>query len=302
MGPRSGFAGLPYRRSKAGAKRRIMNVISSRRGEYYRLRGWGVTTSSLAPLPRSVGPTCEPSWWKLLNVRSARKRKELIREHTIDQNTDIMCLTETCLREEETPTIKEFLPPGYGFMGVARPEEKRKGNKKSKSKGGGVGILFKDGLRIRRVGRDVRFSSFEHLEAMVTTPSRDIRLVVLYRSPKSAPTGFLEDFSSFLDSLVLVRGLVIIVGNFNIHVDDTDLPFTNRFSRLLDEYGMTQHVRTPTHRKGHIPDLFITNDCAGVISDVSVYDYMIADHSSVMASLLVGQPPRKFQNLYPPEI
>ena len=48
------------------SKRRIMNVISLLRGEYYRLRGWGVTTSSLASLAKLCwpSPTCEPSRWE----------------------------------------------------------------------------------------------------------------------------------------------------------------------------------------------------------------------------------------------
>lgn len=60
---------------------------------------------------------------------------------------------------------------------------------------------------------------------------------------------------------------------------------------------MSQHVKTPTHKKGHILDLVITKNCADTVSDISVSNHQITDHSSVVAHLLVGQPPQKIRKL-----
>lgn len=143
----------------------------------------------------------------------------------------------------------------------------------------------------------MKFNSFEHLEAAVTTPRKNIRLVVLYRPPNNNTTSFLEDFTALVARLAQVHDPVIIAGDFNIHVNVLDRLITNNFLQLLDEHGMVQHVCTPTHRKGHILDLFITKDCSNIVSDVSVCDHMIADHFSVVASMVVGQPPRKTRRL-----
>ena len=85
----------------------------------------------------------------------------------------------------------------------------------------------------------------------------------------------------------------MIVGDFNIHIDDRNSPLTKTVLQLLDEYGMTQHINTPTHKNGHIFDLFITKHHADISPEINVIDPQISDHSSVVATVYVGQPPRK---------
>ena len=69
------------------------------------------------------------------------------------------------------------------------------------------------------------------------------------------------------------------------------------FLRLLDEYGMTQHVNTPTHTKGHILDLFITKNHADLAPAVWIENCLISDHFSVVATLRTGRPPQKCKEM-----
>ena len=61
-----------------------------------------------------------------------------------------------------------------------------------------------------------------------------LRLVIIYRPPYSANhpftvNRFLNDFATYLESIVLSPEPVLITGDFNIHVDDPDCPNQNVF-------------------------------------------------------------------------
>ena len=72
---------------------------------------------------------------------------------------------------------------------------------------------------------------------------------------------------------------VILLGDFNIHIDNPSSIFTNDFTSLLDCLGITQHVNLPTHNKGHILDLI----CCTNITPTNLYitDLPISDHKAV---------------------
>ena len=130
-----------------GKQRRIETVTSSRPQIHIHCRG--VRHANLRSLCKHGGYTRLPPRWELLNARSARKNKDLIREHIVDHNPDILFLTETWLpQEEETPTIKELTPSGYRFIGAARPKAKRKANKQTSTKGGGLAIIHRRDFRV----------------------------------------------------------------------------------------------------------------------------------------------------------
>ena len=64
----------------------------------------------------------------------------------------------------------------------------------------------------------------------------------------------IDEFSEYLESVILSNDLLCLTGDFNIHVDDHNDPAACRFLDLL-----TQHVAKPTHEHGHTLDLVITN-------------------------------------------
>ena len=84
-----------------------------------------------------------------------------------------------------------------------------------------------------------------------------LRLVAIHIPPtcKWTFSDFISEFSLDLENLVYANGRLIIVGDFNIHVDDRD---AEKFLDLLYSLGLTQNVTYPTHDKGHVHDLIIT--------------------------------------------
>ena len=161
-------------------------------------------------------------------------------------------------------------------------------------RGGGVGIIYKNSLDIRVVSHDSSFSSFEHTEHLLKLCTW-IRLIVIYRPPPSSANRltvaqFLEEFSIFLEYLVLLPADVLIMGDFNFHVDDAMDQDAKEFLTLLDTFNLSQHIVEPTHKYGHTLDLMISKQGASLIKNVNVFLPWISDHSVVQANIMTTKP------------
>ena len=74
----------------------------------------------------------------------------------------------------------------------------------------------------------------------------------------------------------------MIVGDFNIHVDDSTDIQAGKLHDIIASHSLHQHVTSPTHTQGHTLDLVITHDNQ-TISVHSVDPPLLSDHSFVVA-------------------
>ena len=66
-------------------------------------------------------------------------------------------------------------------------------------------------------------------EYLVCTGSLRIRLVIIYRPPYSTNhpvtvNSFIDEFSEYLETVILPNDLLCLTGDFNVHVDDHNDP------------------------------------------------------------------------------
>ena len=76
--------------------------------------------------------------------------------------------------------------------------------------------------------------------------------------PLRSINTFLVELSGLMESTILSKEPLIVVGDYNIHVDvpyDTD---ALKFLDLLESLGLEQHVTEPTHIDGYTLDLVMT--------------------------------------------
>lgn len=69
---------------------------------------------------------------------------------------------------------------------------------------------------------------------------------------------------------------ILILGDFNIHVDQKDCAMAKDFLSLLDCFNFTQFVNVPTHCKDHMLDLLMAN-----YAFVTAVDVRLSDHSAI---------------------
>ena len=106
------------------------------------------------------------------------------------------------------------------------------------------------------------FKSFEFTDLQMKHSATCLRIVIVCRSPtskKSSGSGpglFFSEFSRPLEELVTAPGSLLLVGDFNFHVDNVNDSAALQFLQLLDTFNLKQHVTGPTHKNGL--DLLIT--------------------------------------------
>lgn len=161
---------------------------------------------------------------------------------------------------------------------------------REKRREGGTALLFRDSVCVHKIDAGNR-TSYEFSEWLIhLTSAEKMRVVVVYRPPYSGehkvPTSvFFDEFSAYLESLLLCKERLLICGDFNIHVDSVDDPDSVKFRDLLESVGLRQHVKKSTHNNGHILDLIITRFTDSTICKEPQVDRFISDHASVMSCI-----------------
>ena len=95
------------------------------------------------------------------------------------------------------------------------------------------------------------------------------RMVALY-CPECSRPEFRSELTSLLDNLQTCPQDLIIVGDFNIHIDNATDSFANSFADILSSGNLKQHVNGSTHRSGHTLDLVISRHNEQLVQNVDV--------------------------------
>lgn len=109
-------------------------------------------------------------------------------------------------------------------------------------RGGGLAVVLKRRFICQSVSTDT-YPSLE-LQMIKVGRSNSFYCILVYRPPGPAPS-FLIDFLSSIIKL----DRVIIVGDFNIHVDDDTCTNASEFVNITESFNFTQHIFGPTHNK-----------------------------------------------------
>ena len=179
--------GLLRFRSRRGGKCKIPTILSHRSNIHCLARptqGYANTANLIRitclPLDRVV--TSKTVDICLLNARSISNKLFIIKDFVIDNNVDVLALTETwlCADIADQKIINDLCPAGYLFQHVPRG-----------TRGGGVAVLYKQCLRFKNKSSTSKvYKSFELADYSMKYSSHNLRMVVVYRPPPSTKNGF----------------------------------------------------------------------------------------------------------------
>ncbi|XP_072180929.1 uncharacterized protein [Diadema setosum] len=164
------------------------------------------------------------------------------------------------------------------------------------SRGGGICVIHRTSLKITLNDAHV-FTTFEHMDLTIRiSPSIAFRLCAIYRPPPSVKNkltfeGFVHEFSVLLESVLVHCHQPLLIGDFNIQVDNVSNKDSKTFSDILYSAGLVQHVTVSTHLAGHTLDLVITRRDGHPILSTSCLSGLPSDHDAVVCSLNFARPP-----------
>ena len=116
---------------------------------------------------------------------------------------------------------------------------------------------------------------------------------IYHPSPKDKITNgmFIDNITDHITSLLPVTINNIIMGDFNMHVNDMTSNDAVIFKDTLTALGLTQHVTTSTHAKGNILDVIFMEEATSIKLTSCQVGPSLLDHKLVFAVLNIKKPP-----------
>ena len=217
------------------------------------------------------GPSSTSLRMGTLNVRSIRDKGPAVSDLVTSKKIDILAITETWLSVNETTAgLAEIVPPGFNIYQIPRTGRR----------GGGVGFLISSSLKFTEIALPPKLS-FEAIMVKIDFGLTSMNVLNVYRPPGTTAI-FFEELQEILSYLAILPNDLVLLGDFNIHVD-TPSSVSDQFNEILASFDLTQCVNFPTHIHGHTLDLMAFSAGCSIIS-VSMSD-RISDHFLVLACL-----------------
>lgn len=202
----------------------------------------------------------------LYNIRSLSGKGHFLQDLIKERKYDFFSLTETWQQPNDFSQLNEATPPGFVYSCQPRVT----------GRGGGLAIIYRESWKVSPVSVPL-YQSFESLVIKLNGPS-PIIVATVYRPPKPN-SEFINEFYAFLTFISPLSPTVILLGDFNIHIQNGNNYFTKDFLSCLDSFDLQQFINFPTHSKGHTLDLVC---CSGVTPfNCTAFDFPISDHKLI---------------------
>ncbi|XP_072041020.1 uncharacterized protein [Amphiura filiformis] len=234
-----------------------------------------------APIPLTIPCYLSIRLW---NAYSLRYKTTTVSDYLLDDDVDAIFVTETWLNVNDSVVIGECTPPGYNFYNFPR----------GTSNHGGIAVIYKASLNFKITKLNYDFVTFEY--ASVNDPINGIQYIIVYRPPPSAKnrlllSDYLNEFEDFLGEISLFPQKVVMLGDFNIHVNLPSKPEVKRFLACVEANGFQQHVMKPTHIHGNTLDLILSRPSDNLIQSTDVHNNgMSPDHFMVLCDVNCSKP------------
>ena len=237
---------VPY---KANATIRMLRInqkpIRTRHNILQQLRQKGINRTNLQNIHISEVTIPKPNMQckiATVNAQSIRKKDILPTQEIATNNIDITLITETWLNDipQDTAWLHQFdlFQVGYAISTHNRP-----------TRGGGLALLYKQDIKIKK-------TEAQHLHTMeyaiwhVSLKNKSINILGIYHPPPKrhlTNATFLDELTELLTTRLPNIENPIILGDFNMHIEDTNNYNSKIFVGTMEALGLKQHITGPTH-------------------------------------------------------
>ena len=101
----------------------------------------------------------------------------------------------------------------------------------------------------------------EMMNFNVAVKGININLYVIYRPPIGSVIEFCDSLATILErNINKDKGKLLMLGDFNIHLDEENNPDTISFNNFLESFGLINYTTFFTHAAKYILNLVISDE------------------------------------------
>lgn len=215
------------------------------------------------------------------NARSILSKINDLQALAEEKKPEIILITESWCSDDINPAILNI--DGYILETNLRCDRKDTAN----GIGGGLLVYSKLGLNIVPSTNQNLFNQYSSFTIKGKGKDDDINITLIYRPPSSSQAN--NDL--LMEIVKNVEKNSILIGDFNLPKIDWKLEQGNdvksvNFLDAMDEADLTQLVDFPTHNRGNILDLVLTNIPEKILNIDCIGNLGNSDHSILSVDVL----------------
>ena len=216
----------------------------------------------------------------MINAHSVRNRDTLLTQEIVTNNIDVTLITKTWLNNTPQDTAllhqSNLLQARYAISTHNRP-----------TRGVGLALLYKQNMKVKKTEAQ-NLCMIEYAIWHVTMKNKLINILGIYHPPPKqylTNTIFLDELTELLTTRMPNIDNPIILGDFNIHIWDTNDYSSKTFVDMMEALGLKQHITEPTHHKENILELIFMETTSQIkVSQLNMLDF-ISDHRLISATI-----------------
>ena len=148
--------------------------------------------------------------------------------------------------------------------------------------------MTKPNLKVKR--EDARITAeMELAKWRVTSMNYFLNIFGVYRPPDGSIPQFLDIFTELLMDIVASNTNLVILGDFNIHVNDVNDPSASIFLDTMIALGLNQHIKGPSHKSGNCLYLIFTEELSRTKTIKCSQSLFVSNHNSIQCILNISK-------------
>ena len=120
-------------------------------------------------------------------------------------------------------------------------------NRPSQKKGGGIALIHKKSLNVQWL-KQGNTPTIEYAVWKTIANNTPIHLIGVYHLPPTDGTTtamFLDEITELLMAVIPKYNNIMLLGDFNMHIEDTSNLDNIIFNDTMEALGLIQHVKSP---------------------------------------------------------
>ena len=238
-----------------------------------------------------------------VNTRSIKNKVELVLENSNLQNLDFLAVTETWLKD--TDEDRAWIETSQ----LESEDLSFQTHNRQNKRGGGLGLLHRKEYQVTKLPSHLQLDTIEHATWKAQLGKQAITILVIYHPPignaGNTHTRFLDQVSELLQYSITNHKNLVVLGDFNIAIQDLGNPDSQTYKDTMEALGLTQHISYATHQLGNTLDHIYTESIDTLEVRHSFIGEFLSDHRLVgievnikrMRCQLENQTRRPFKKL-----